>query len=286
MRRLLLLIPLCALVFTPGADKDSEKLRALDLKPFVDDGKALPDTAGMEKLLGRKDPIAFVDVLENCLRRYQREVKGYSCTFLKQERIGKKLHPSETIAVTFRQDPHSVLFRWKEGARLADAALYVEGENKKNDKDGKEKSFMLAHPAGIAGRLVKFVDRDPDDVEAKQSGRYSLPDFGIEKATQRTLSTWKAAQNKGELHVEFLGETKLKEAGDRLCYKLRRTKYAEPEEEGVTELTIYIDKETWLQVGSVLKGNNDQYIAQYYFRDIKLNPEFTAETFKKEGLTK
>jgi len=51
-------------------------------------------------------------------------------------------------------------------------------------------------------------------------------------------------------------------------------------------LTIYVDKETWLQVGSVIKGDNDLYIAQYYFRDIKLNPEFTDDTFKKEALTK
>jgi outer membrane lipoprotein-sorting protein len=66
-------------------------------------------------------------------------------------------------------------------------------------------------------------------------------------------------------------------AADQIC---------KPEEDGVTDLTIYIDKETWLQVGSVLKGDNDQYIAQYFFRDIKLNPEFTRETFAKEALTK
>jgi hypothetical protein len=286
MRRLLLLLPLCALMFSPSAEKEPEKPRTLDLKPFVDDGNELPDSEGMEKLLASKDSLSYVKVLENCLRRYQREVNGYTCTFQKQERLGKKLHPSEIIAATFRQDPHSVLFRWKEGARLADAALYVEGENKQKDKNGKEKSFMQAHPAGIAGRLVKSVDRDPDDEDAKQSGRYSLPEFGLERGTQNTLAAWKDAHNKGELHIEYLGETKLKEAGDRTCYKLRRSKYAKPEEDGITELTIYIDKETWLQVGSVLKGENDQYIAQYYFRDIKLNPEFTEQTFKKEALTK
>jgi hypothetical protein len=288
MRRLLLLLPLCALILSPEGEKDTERPRTLDLKPFVDDGDPLPDAESMEKLLASKDPIAYVKVLENSLRRYQREVKGYTCTFQKQERLGKKLHPSETIAVTFRQDPFSVLFRWKEGARLADAALYVDGENKQKDADGNMKSFMVAHPAGIAGRLVKTVNRDPDpnNEDNKQSGRYTLPEFGIEKGTQNTLAAWKDAQNKGELHIEFLGETKLKEAGDRTCYKLRRTKYAKPEQDGITDLTIYIDKETWLQVGSVLKGENDVYIAQYYFRDIKLNPEFTEQTFKKEALTK
>jgi hypothetical protein len=70
MRRLLILIPLCALLVSPGADTESEKPILLDIKPFADDGADLPHAAGLEKLAG-KDPIAF---LENCLRRYQREV--------------------------------------------------------------------------------------------------------------------------------------------------------------------------------------------------------------------
>src|SRR5438309_545674 len=42
---------------------------------------ALPDNATMERLI-QEDPCAF---LENCLRRYQRDVKGYTCTLQKQE---------------------------------------------------------------------------------------------------------------------------------------------------------------------------------------------------------
>jgi hypothetical protein len=277
MRRVFVLIPLCALVFSPGASDGPKSKEGEVLIPFVDDGGAIPKADDLETV-AKKDPVAF---LEHCLRKYQREVKGYRCVMQKQERLDGKLLPSEEIEVTFRQDPYSALLRWKKGARLADSALYVEGENTEKDK-----SQMLVHPAGIAGRLVKSVSRDPRGEEAGKSGRYYLTDFGIEKGTQRTLDSWKKARDDGKLTVEFLGETKLKEAGDRTCYKLRRTDYAKPEEDGVLELTIYIDKETLLQVGSVLKGNNDSYIAQYYFRDIKLNPEFTAETFKKEALTK
>jgi hypothetical protein len=281
MRRLVVLIPVCALLISPSAEKEGEKPLVLDIKPFVDDGADLPDAAGLEKLAA-KDPVAF---LETCLRRNQREVKGYTCAMQKQERLGDKLQAKEIIALTCREKPLSVLLRWQEGQRLADAALYVDGENQEKHKNGL-KSMMLVHPAGLAGKLVKSVSRDPEGEEARQAGRYSLPDCGIEQGTQRTLAYMKAAKAAGQLKVEFLGEVKLPEAGDRACYKLRRTKYAKPEEDGVTDLTIYIDKETWLQVGSVLKGDNDQYIAQYFFRDIKLNPEFKPETFAKEALTK
>ena len=77
----------------------------------------------------------------------------------------------------------------------------------------------------------------------------------------------------------------MKEAGDRVCYTLRRDQYPKPEEDGVTELTIYIDKETYLQVGAVLKGEGGKLIASYYFRDIKLNPEFKADQFTRAALT-
>jgi hypothetical protein len=281
MRRLVILIPLCALLVSPGVEKRVDKPVVIDIKPFVDDGAELPNAAGLEKLAAA-DPVAF---LETCLRRSQREIKGYTCTMQKQERLGDKLQAKEVITLTCRQKPLSVLLRWQEGQRLADAALFVEGENQEKLKDGT-KSMMLVHPAGLAGKLVKSVVRDPDGDDARQSGRYSIPDCGIEQGTQRTLAYMKAAKDAGQLKVEFLGEVNLPEAGGRACYKLRRTKYAKPEEDGVTDLTIYIDKDTWLQVGSVLKGDNDLYIAQYFFRDIKLNPEFSRETFGKEALTK
>jgi len=281
MRRLLVLIPVSILLVSPIADRDGQKPIVTDLKPFVDDGADLPDAAGLEKLAG-KDPIAF---LENCLRRYHREVKGYTCIMQKQERIGDKLLPKEVITTTCREKPFSVLLHWQEGQRMADAALFVEGDNQEKDKNGL-KSMMLVHPAGVAGRIVKFVSRDPDGEEAHQAGRYTLPESGIEKGTQRTLASWKAAKAAGKLKVDYLGEARLPDAGNRLCYKLRRPKYAKPEEDGVTDLTIYVDKETWLQVGSVLKGENDQYIAQYFFRDIKLNPDFTRDSFTKQALAK
>src|SRR5437016_5257176 len=82
------------------------------------------------------DPITF---LEKCLEHYDRQVKGYRLVMYKQEKIAGRLQPSEEIEVHFKEKPFSVHFQWRKGARLADCALYVEGENQ-----GK----MLARPAG------------------------------------------------------------------------------------------------------------------------------------------
>jgi hypothetical protein len=236
-----------------------------------DTGSALPSNADMERL-AQKQPIAF---LENCLLRCGREVKGYTLTLHKQENIGGKIHPTEVIEVCFRDKPHSVLFKWVEGARLAERALYVEGEN-----DGK----MLARPSGTVARLVAgdVVAREVSGADARQSGRYTLDEFGFKKSTERLLRSWKAARETGKLQIEFLGTKKVMEVGDRTCFVLRRTDKV-PDTD-VKETTVYFDTVTWLQVGVVLKDDNGLLLGSYYFRDVKLNPEFGKEQFQRAAL--
>lgn len=270
MRYLLVRLPLCLLClapFHPDALPSMPECRSADV---ADDKKPLPTNDEMKRL-AKEDPIGF---LENCLRRHQRDVAGYKLLMEKQERINGKLHPNEVIEVAFREQPHSVFLRWLEGARRAQQALFVEGENN---------GMIVLRPTGrILGRLI--VQRDPEGEEARESGRYSLKDFGLRKALERVLRTWKAARDDGSLFVEFLGEQKVKAAGNRDCWVLKRSRYRKPESDGVLEVTVFIDKETWLQVGSIVKGKDGELIGAYYFRDIQLNPTFKDSQFKPAAL--
>ena len=45
----------------------------------------------------------------------------------------------------------------------------------------------MDYASGLAGKLVSVVSRDPEGADAKQSGRYSVKDFGVQKAAQRWL---------------------------------------------------------------------------------------------------
>jgi hypothetical protein len=259
MYRLFICLPLC-LLMAPARP---------ELVAMVE----LPDPdPGLQKPLPNKDPVVF---LQMCLDRYQEQkITGYTCILEKQERIGDRLEPREVIDAAFRAKPYSVFMHWKQGARRAESALYVEGEN-----DNK----MLVHPTGIAGVLRKVVSRDPEGADARAGGRYTIEEFGMQKATERTLRDWKAAQKEGTLRVDYRGVYNVHEVGDRLCYVLRRT-CAKPEADGVAKVTIYIDQETWLQVGTVLKKEDGQLLGEYLFHDIKLNPKFSADQFKPTAL--
>jgi outer membrane lipoprotein-sorting protein len=47
------------------------------------------------------------------------------------------------------------------------------------------------------------------------------------------------------------------------------------------KLTIWIDCDTLMQVGSDLRDADGEFIAEYYFRDIELNPKFDDKQFTR-----
>lgn len=273
MQRLILWLPLC-LLMAPDRPQSlpSSKSAQSSTQVARSDKAPLPSAAEMERL-AREQPATF---LENCLRRYQREVQGYTLTMQKQEYLDGKLNPKEVIEVCFRDQPHSVYMNWIEGTGRAERALYVEGEN-----NGK----MLARPSGLLARKIvgDVVERDVDSPDARHSGRYTLKEYGLKKAAERTLAAYKMEKENNNLKYEYLGIQKLKEAGDRPCYTLR-FHYTKPVRDGVTEATFYIDTSSWLQVGSVLRRGEGGLVGAYYFRDIRLNPEFKPDQFKRAAL--
>src|SRR5438309_2038535 len=72
--------------------------------------------------LAKNKPIAF---LEMCLEHYEKSVRGYRLTFLKQERVQEKMRPKETVKIHFREKPFSVHMDWVEGRGKALRTLYV-----------------------------------------------------------------------------------------------------------------------------------------------------------------
>ena len=73
----------------------------------------------MERL-AKDNPSGF---LEKCLICYKQKVKGYTCTFQKQERIEGKLQDKEIIEVACREKPFSVYFCWIEGPAWQNGSL-------------------------------------------------------------------------------------------------------------------------------------------------------------------
>jgi hypothetical protein len=267
MARTLLCLPLCLLLAPTYPGQDLPEPAPLRIQ-----GRSGADAAG-DSL-----EIAF---LEACLKHYAKTVQGYTVTFWKREFIGNTMHPWELIEAHYREQPHSVFFRWHQGHKplLCNRALYVEGENK--DASGKSQVLAYAPVLGIA------KENDPEGFFAKQTSRYPMPQFGFRQTMEHVLETWKAAAAEKALHVAYLGLRQVPETGGLTCHTFHRTKYARPEgHDGVTELIMFIDRDTLLQVGSVVYGKDRQLLGEYYFRDLKLNPTMDSSQFQRSAVEK
>lgn len=248
--------------------------------------------------LARTDPVRM---LEAAVRRYRAEVRGFRAVMHKQERIAGTLYPPEAIRIAVRENPYAALMLWTDGARTVrvggisfgtvEGVLYAAGENGGN--------VLAWRPGALFGQVTPAA---PFGDQAKLASRYAITEAGPGSGADRTRRAWEAAQAAGRLNVEYLGTKSVPEVGGRVCHVLRRT--CDPAEtdpfvsadpapnpvavtgEAFRTVTLMIDAETWLQLGSELRRADGELVGAYFFRDVELNPPFGPDQFKPAALKK
>lgn len=292
--------------------------------PVYKDNPAAPLAKEDEfEKLAKEDPVAM---LGQCLSRYTREVKGgVHFTLEKQERVQGRpkppeMPPKEVIDVWVRgdvPDPATkktaieVQMKWKEGAKKPlgfgaeiRGTVFSERPKAEGGLDGK----VIAWRPG-AGSLTGGPLSSPSPANnalAKSQSRYCIRDAGLYRSMLRTHEAWKQRRESGELKTEYLGKKTIPQIGrechvvKRLCpraeidsFEIGGTATGEPAEvakEGFTEVTLYIDAERRLQVGTELHRTEPDgtrvLVGHYYMRDVELNPTFPPDAFTTEGLKK
>ena len=273
---------------------------------FDDTGNRLPTPDEFEALAGT-DPVKLLEV---CLTRYQREVKGgITATLVKRERVygdprPPKDPPEELIRLAVRKDVPAgdekprpqIRMVWESGARktllgTVTGTLFVEEQGGGQDR--------------IAALTALGITMTPvSGSMAKGASRYCMCDAGLYRAMLRSHTVWKKRQEDGALHWRLAGKRAIEPAGGRICYVVERTCMSpevdpfeiggepnirsqdNPADVGQVRITLFIDAERWLQVGSELHRQDGHLLAAYYFRDINLNPSFDDDTFTPDGLKK
>ena len=244
----------------------------------------LPTDAQWQKL-AETDPLA---ALAASIQRYRQDVQSFTALFCKQERIGGKLRPEETIRVAFRDEPYAVWMKWITGGGTASATVYVRGEN-----EGK----MLVQVPVLGARPT-----DPRGFMPRQSARYSIEEFGLIQSTKRTLTAWTAVNARGEMKTEYLGKKAVPQLDGQVCHVIRRhcprdeiDAYAPGEDSLVTtknqadafrSVTIYLNAESWLQLGTELRREDGELAGAYWFREFVPNPKLPANQFTAAAMKK
>ncbi|MBN9523351.1 DUF1571 domain-containing protein [bacterium] len=266
-------------------------------------GKETPPPAADEfAQLAETDPVGM---LAACLARYEQDAKGFKATLTKRERVDGKLGETERVRIAACGDVPGpdkatrvrVVMIWDEGARKDDfgnevrASAYAEGEN------GGQ--MLIYRPKAI---FLKDFSIDPKTKLARGSSRYCITDAGIYRGMLRTYAAWKRHKDAGDLKTEYLGKRTAPEVGGRECHVVKRTcasaevdSFALDEQaptdpktierDGFTEVTVFIDAERHLQLGTVIRRANGDLVGEYYFRDVELvRDELPPDSFTAAAL--
>ena len=238
-------------------------------------GPANPKSLPLAELV-RVDPWAVARIGQE---RYEREIRDYTCVFVKQERIDGKLHPAEEIQVRFRNAPKSVYMIWLKNADQAKRVLFEDSAafvNKQGEKVAR------VEPAGALIRLVVSDILMPiHGKRAHQSSRRSIDDFGF-YTTLKLLNHYnQLGKDQGVLDLRYEGEGVI---DGRPTYKIvRYLPYSGPEGPWPdAKMVMHLDQQ-WLlptAVYSYADPEGTKLLGSYVHTKVNLNPGLGPDAFE------
>jgi hypothetical protein len=244
----------------------------------IEGASAMRPVLGTEDLreLARKDPAALARLARE---RCERELRDYTCLFLKRERVNGKLGDLEEIEVRDRNDPLSVYMIWKRNASQARRVLFQDTAQFLNDRGEK---LARVEPAGALIRLIVSDILMPIHGErARQTSRRSIDEFGF-KSTLALLERYNGlGAERGVLDYRYQGEGEID--GRPTFVFVRHLPYDGPNGPYPdAKMVMHLDQE-WLlptAVYSYADHEGKVLLGSYVHKHVRLNPGLGPETFR------
>lgn len=192
------------------------------------------------------------------------QIKDFQATFIKREKVGRKMQATHTMQIKFREKPLSVYLNFQK-PHTGREVIYFHGRN------GNQ---ILAHETGIKG-LVGTVSLQPNSPQAMDESRYPITTIGIRKMLFQILKQWKEErQIEGGVSVKYFPDAKL---GNLQC-KVLQTSYPQQKPGLRFQMTrLYIDKATNLPVRveqydwPTRRNATPELVEEYTYTNIRTN---------------
>lgn len=208
------------------------------------------------------------------LKHIDKDIRDYSCTFVKRERVQGELLDREYIFTKVRHEPFSVyMYFLKPGTKKGNEVVYVEGENK-----GKMRAIA---GSGIRRRFG-VVSLVPDGPIAMEDNRYPITMTGFRVLVERLIELGEQDRKYGETEVQYYKNAKIN-GRTVTCIEVKHPK---PRKEFRYHLArIFVDDE--MQVPIRLEAyswpttddGKPVLVEEYTYLNVKLNNGYTDEDF-------
>lgn len=220
------------------------------------------------------------------LENSRKNVRDYTATLVKRERINGTLTDQEFLATKIRNrkiendvitTPFSVYMKFlkpkkKEGREV----IFVEGRN-----DNK----LYAHEVpGL--RNIITVSLKPDGYMAMQDNRYPITEAGTENLMVRLIEKGQRDRNRDECEVQFFKGAKI---NGRVCTLLQVTHPVKREYFDFHVAQIFIDDELNVPlryaayVWPTTPGGKPVLEEEYTYMDMKINVGLTEDDFNPKN---
>lgn len=141
----------------------------------VEQTSASPENFGV--LTGMRALQLHTQLLQRGCQKFH-EIKDYTATFTRQERIQGCLGEEQIIQLKLRHAPFSIYMKWESGDP-GRQLIYVQGLNNQN---------ILVQPGGLKGRLTGLLELDPLGSLAMSECRYPVTKAGLVALAEIILS--------------------------------------------------------------------------------------------------
>jgi outer membrane lipoprotein-sorting protein len=209
-----------------------------------------------------EDPAERLFGLETAYAR----VQSYTARFVRQEVVDGVLRPSEEALLKF-QRPGLLYLRWVTGPPAGRQILFVPGRN--DDR-------MLVREPGLFTGFATIV-MAPDSPRVLEESRHPVTDLGIGRLIDLILDNARRAAAAGELTVRDAGTAGGPDGVERrlevILPRARAKGYY------CHRLDLALAADSGLPVRAIIHDSDDRVVADYAYRELRLNPPLTAADF-------
>jgi len=206
-------------------------------------------------------------------RRAYQSIRGYTCIFIKRERINGVLGPMEFIRMKVRRRPFSIYMHWLQ-PHTGREVIYVRGRY--GDK-------LLAHETGAKKIIAGTVKLDPRDPKLLKYSRHPITEAGIGNMIAKLIRHWEAQRRALDGKVVVLDNARVDTS---VCWCVKCSHPRRSGRNAYYRIRVFFDKETslpirfegydWPQPGG---DSNGLLIEEYTYRNLRTDVVLTAWDF-------
>lgn len=213
------------------------------------------------------------------------EVRDYTCTIIKRERVKGGLGGYQKIAAKIRhrresdgkiETPFSVYLKFlSPEATAGREVIWVEGRNS---------GYMIVHETGLLN--IKRLSLDPNGVLAMMGNRYPISEIGILNLAEQLIKKGERDRKQGECEVQMFKNAMVNK---RPCMMIQVIHPVKRDHFDFYKAQIFIDEKlnvpvryaAWLWPES--PGEEPVLEEEYTYLDVELNVGLTDKDFDPDN---